>query len=97
MGDDGNDPNPQRAEVLRRERRKIEHDVWLQMRIEAILADAATVAVIPGIELTMANFLTMAQDAYEAVQRRLRRVVDVEVANREQTLASPTNKKEDQS
>ncbi len=95
MADDPN--NPQREEVLRRERRKIEHDVWLQMRVEVILADAATIAALPGVELPADDFVRLARDAYETARARLKQRADHEVSLREFALASPTNKKEDQS
>lgn len=90
------DPNnPQRAEVLRRERAKIEDDIWLQMRIEAILADAGTIAAMPRIELTEDDFVGLARHAYVTARERLKRRTDIEVAQRDFALASATNEKEE--
>ena len=90
MADD--DPNnPQRAEVLRRERERIEQTWWMQTRLEAVLRDAAAIALCPNYVVTLDNFTLLARQAYVDTRTEFENRVRHTVAQRAAVLSdSPT-------
>ena len=96
-----NDPNnPQREEVLRRERIKIKAMWWVQARVEAAFNTAATIAICPDYVCTRDNFVELATRAFDEVTAQFKKRVEISTTANEDTFAlassdSPTNKKQE--
>lgn len=95
MADEDDPNNPQRAAVLAMERRHIEGQMFVRMRVEAMLHDAAVTAICPGNNVDEEIFVGWARQSYIDARELLDDLVQEEVDRRELQLSDNTNSNEE--